>query len=319
MIQYAHEFREKWRPWSTWQPAIVSDMPTAEEIAHIATQPDERWGAVLKDVIMGVPMAFDVQPNIRIVWIPINNVEPDVALVTQFARYAATASASASSKMAQQLVRIYYWDVDTPRQTPTQTHATIHPIHVNGGASYQCATHCINIYRREEAAKVLLHELVHAFCEDVDITSIAVQIGAMLGTGQQDLRLYEAYTEFLAEWRYISMTTTSATFEETWNRQLQYADKLVRKLLRHYGRRSIFDKTRKWKEATAVFSYYVMKTVLLHHADDVLKNGGDVSNWPGWLRKYGLDMQMHRKTRKRVYSTHAGQHKRFSLKMMGIN
>jgi hypothetical protein len=43
---------------------------------------------------------------------------------------------------------------------------TIQPVHVNGGYAYACQPETVVIYREEEAARVLVHELLHAACTD---------------------------------------------------------------------------------------------------------------------------------------------------------
>jgi hypothetical protein len=42
----------------------------------------------------------------------------------------------------------------------------IQPVHINGGYAYACQPETIVIYREEEAARVLVHELLHAACTD---------------------------------------------------------------------------------------------------------------------------------------------------------
>lgn len=42
----------------------------------------------------------------------------------------------------------------------------IQPLHVNGGYAYVCQPETVVIYREEEAARVLVHELLHAACTD---------------------------------------------------------------------------------------------------------------------------------------------------------
>lgn len=44
------------------------------------------------------------------------------------------------------------------------THAT--PYHINGGYTYPCESHCVFIFRAEDATRVLIHELFHAACCD---------------------------------------------------------------------------------------------------------------------------------------------------------
>lgn len=48
----------------------------------------------------------------------------------------------------------------------TRQAEVIQPLHVNGGYAYACQPETIVIYREEEAARVLVHELLHAACTD---------------------------------------------------------------------------------------------------------------------------------------------------------
>jgi hypothetical protein len=43
---------------------------------------------------------------------------------------------------------------------------SIQPVHINGGYAYVCSPETIVIYREEEVARVLVHELLHAACTD---------------------------------------------------------------------------------------------------------------------------------------------------------
>jgi hypothetical protein len=44
--------------------------------------------------------------------------------------------------------------------------ARVTPYHINGGYTYPCKSHCVFIFRAEDATRVLIHELFHAACCD---------------------------------------------------------------------------------------------------------------------------------------------------------
>jgi len=86
----------------------------------------------------------------------------------------------------------------------------IKPDHINGGYTQICNSGSIVIYRKEEATRVLIHELLHASCTDPKI---------------QELENIEADTEAWAE---VILTAIAAQgnkreFEKLWALQSKYA------------------------------------------------------------------------------------------------
>jgi hypothetical protein len=61
--------------------------------------------------------------------------------------------------------RIGYFPAKIKRTLP-DPHQPVGPENVNGGYTMPCSTNGIVIYRKEEATRVLLHELFHASCCD---------------------------------------------------------------------------------------------------------------------------------------------------------
>jgi hypothetical protein len=61
--------------------------------------------------------------------------------------------------------RVVWFANKTTRSLPVQN-TPAEPQHVNGGYAYPCRPETIVIYREEEAARVLVHELLHAACTD---------------------------------------------------------------------------------------------------------------------------------------------------------
>jgi hypothetical protein len=61
-------------------------------------------------------------------------------------------------------VRIVFFGNPMNRQFPTI--GTVESENINGGSTYRCNSETVLIYRKEEATRVLLHELFHANCSD---------------------------------------------------------------------------------------------------------------------------------------------------------
>ena len=61
--------------------------------------------------------------------------------------------------------RVGFFPAKVHRRLPDLTEP-VGPEHVNGGYTMPCSTNGIVIYRKEEATRVLLHELFHASCCD---------------------------------------------------------------------------------------------------------------------------------------------------------
>lgn len=61
--------------------------------------------------------------------------------------------------------RVVWFAADVPRILPKRGEQ-VGPQHVNGGYTYPCESTAIVIYRKEEATRVLIHELIHGSCLD---------------------------------------------------------------------------------------------------------------------------------------------------------
>ena len=64
--------------------------------------------------------------------------------------------------------RVGFFPDPTPRILPAPGQP-IGPEHVNGGYAMPCQANSVIVYRKEEATRVLIHELFHAACCDRDV------------------------------------------------------------------------------------------------------------------------------------------------------
>ena len=101
-----------------------------------------------------------------------------------------------------------------PERAPTAANLTpthslrVEPLHINGGYAYACQPETIVIYREEEAARVLVHELLHASCTD---------------NMNQPEEIREVLTESWAEVFLIAiLSSTPAKAKKLWASQAQW-------------------------------------------------------------------------------------------------
>lgn len=166
----------------------------------------------------------------------------------------------------------YWWDEDRPRILPPNTEPGRE--HINGGWAVPGVAE-VHVYRREEAHKVLIHELIHALGLDIPQTvmdPIRVRFEQAMGRSLWP-HLGEAYTEFFAEWLWSIASPTLKEARARWAAQLACSDMQARQIWTR-----IRDST---KEDTNVFAYYVLKWVLMGHCEEVLF--APVATAPLWL------------------------------------
>ena len=104
--------------------------------------------------------------------------------------------------------RIFWFPSLSPRRMPSPGES-LHPGHVNGGYTMPCDTKQIVIYRKEDAERVLFHELSHSSCLD---------------NMEEPIELREARTEFWAEmWMAAFFSKGSlAQAKRLWKHQAQW-------------------------------------------------------------------------------------------------
>jgi len=64
--------------------------------------------------------------------------------------------------------RILFFGSEANRQLP-EKNTPVMPININGGYTMRCDTGAIVIYRKEDAERVLIHELLHGVCSDPEL------------------------------------------------------------------------------------------------------------------------------------------------------
>jgi hypothetical protein len=158
--------------------------------------------------------------------------------------------------------------------------ATVDPgrEHVNGGWAIPGIPE-VHVYRREEALKVMLHEAIHGLGLDVKpalVEGPRREFERVLGRRLWP-HLGEAFTELFAEWLWaIGRSRTFAEAQRRWDAQVLCA---TRQAAQVWAR--IRDSRR--DEDTNIFSYFVLKWVLMRHLVTVFLNPDDsVQHWFQW-------------------------------------
>jgi hypothetical protein len=197
----------------------------------------------------------------------------------------------ASANCARELDVFLYMTKETKRlpQSPT---GIIDREHVNTAFTTSCQPKIeIHIFREEEWFKVFIHESFHCFGLDFSGMTGTSELGDRVIKdyyhlkGGIDLRIYEAYTEAWAEILYIFIYGFLQSKKRTWETVFRHFAKSLKieqafsifqccKVLSHNGLsyRNICARTMgAYNEKSHVFSYYILKSALLFHADDFIR------------------------------------------------
>ena len=208
----------------------------------------------------------------------------------------------AISSSCSKHLSIYIYYTGLKKTLPKIDKEPIDYVHANTAFTFACSSpnntageNEIYIYRIEEWFKVLIHESMHSFGLDfaaMDQTSVEKRICNDGDIYQMptcnDLRFYESYTEMWAELLQSMFAVfyreggSEFTVEENitlledyvFGYEAPFSAFQCAKVLGHFGLsyNDLFDrnKTMQYREKTPVFSYYVIKSVFMNHADEFI-------------------------------------------------
>ena len=208
-----------------------------------------------------------------------------------------------SSSRCSKKIDIYIFLCDSKKRMPVETIDIIGTPHVNSAYTYCCSqNNRIVIYRKEEWFKVFVHETMHSFgmdfCGKREGSIAKRQISAVFDI-QSNMYIYEAYCEL---WALIISNSFSIFLNDTTIPYKSFIKKFsgmmktetvfstiqMNKMLSHMGLeyKDLYSKTRQSKmkrdvlfqEESEVFSYFIVKTILLHHYDQFLVWCGEHNN-----------------------------------------
>jgi len=135
----------------------------------------------------------------------------------------------------------------------------------------------ICIYRKEELNKVLVHELIHYLELDLDEVEFVDFYKYFNISPSTDIKLNEAYTEILAlVFNSIIMSNSVAESKKILNSELKFSLYQVGKILNLYEFVNALEffqpnNNNKFNQTTSVFSYFIVKTILLFNLNTFLE------------------------------------------------
>jgi hypothetical protein len=180
--------------------------------------------------------------------------------------------------MSRRPVTWYWWDQPWKRVMPANEDPRKE--HLNGGWAVPGVLE-VHVYRREEAHKVMLHEMVHALGLDVKpvlVEPVRLRFEQLFGR-QLWPHLGEAYTELFAEWLWcIARAASLGEATQLWSYQVECSTSQAAIVWARIRDATI-------DEDTNVFAYYVLKWVLMrsHLTESLIGPNHSVRHWFTWF------------------------------------
>jgi hypothetical protein len=209
------------------------------------------------------------------------------------------ANAYANEECSQYL-NINLYLTGSMKVLPTKTEQTIKPEHANTAYTTSCKKNAeINLFRKEEWFKVLIHETFH--CSGMDFSELEhsssnKKVLAIFPVNS-DIRLFETYCEMWAEIinvMFISYNKleTNENLNEEIHKMVLHSEKLIyyerlfslfqcAKVLHYFGikyknlyENDLYSKqlrTRRYREETQILSYYIIKSIYMFFVNDFIE------------------------------------------------
>jgi predicted Zn-dependent protease with MMP-like domain len=186
-------------------------------------------------------------------------------------------------------IDIYLFLCDVKKKMPKETIDVIGKPHVNSAYTYCCQTNNqIIVYRKEEWFKVFIHETMHSFGLDFCGSRINTTVSNYLKPTfniESNMSIYEAYCESWAVIMNIAVSIFnklpsikysdfSKQIRHKMNIEIGFSIFQMNKILDHMGieysdlytqNSTASIKRHLYKEDSEVFSYFVVKTIIIFH------------------------------------------------------
>lgn len=189
-------------------------------------------------------------------------------------------------------VNVYLYLTTADKRLPTALRQPIDTEHVNTAFTTGCnATTEITIFRREEWFKVFIHESMHNLGLDFDFSTKNQQLlKSIFPLKNSKCFLAETYCEMWAEILNILLHDDGSAIERHVGIERKFSLFQTAKILDYFDLNyvELYEKTKEserlrennYKELTAVFCYYIVKTILLYNCNEFIEwvetncNGG---------------------------------------------
>jgi hypothetical protein len=172
------------------------------------------------------------------------------------------------TNMQQKRMIIYWFPTPFKKRIPVPAKESLDVEEINSATTFHAPHNFVSIFRREEAPKVLIHELVHFF--ELDSLLRSTDFGYIK---RFKLRvpclICETYSEvvaFLLNAEYVGLST-GRDINELFIMERAFSTIQVKKILEFFNIHGI-DEFYKLRSNTNVFTYYILKTALLFMIDN---------------------------------------------------
>jgi len=192
------------------------------------------------------------------------------------------------------VLKIYIYFTDHKKVLPS-SETVLDVLHVNSAFTYACKRDSsITLFRQEEWFKVFIHETFHCMGLDfacMNTRQLDQRIYELFKLKQDDLRIYEAYTENWAEIINVLFISYLSTRDKTngdlllqkteimLNNERKFSLYQLCKVLHHnkmfyndlFSTSEVsINRKRNYKENTYVLSYYLIKAIFIFNMNDFL-------------------------------------------------
>ncbi len=267
-------YRERlWRAWVATKIPEMADIPVSKAELHARISGDSfdggrtaSWLASLGEGTTWRAVRANTGHTIHVVSDrPFEELTADLRLGLRL-----------MSWMSRRAVTWYWWDQPWTRVLPANEDPRKE--HLNGGWAVPGVLE-VHVYRREEAHKVLLHEMVHALGLDVKrelVEPVRLRFESMFGRRLWP-HLGEAYTELFAEWLWcIARAGSLGEAAQLWAYQVECSTGQAAMVWARIRDARV-------DEDTNVFAYYVLKWVLMRYQEVLIGPNHAVSRWFTWF------------------------------------
>lgn len=178
--------------------------------------------------------------------------------------------------MERETVHVTYVACEHKRVLPQVAELPLGPVHVNGGVAFLRDGRVL-VYRKEDACKVMMHELLHMFGADAAIRGDSVveqtlcqrfNVVSSIGMAMGEVFVDAIACYLHALWEAALRGLRAAQAGEYVGRQAKHVRLVAARVLRHFGRlpfgvrRNAGAGTAAIRENTHAFSYYVCKAAV---------------------------------------------------------
>ena len=284
--------QDSWKVNQTYREYRLTEFPKGDHFFHIVGEIREeienfsKIGKEYSFTIGGrsftIYAIYPYSPGVRISPDKIYKMLDECVIKMYIWLYVVCSFIGEQSTCSPQLT-VYLYLTKKSKKMPEMYGGVIDEINANTGFTMACPSvpNSIYIYRREEWFKVFIHETIHSFGVDFALMpeeKVNQDIFKMFGV-RCDLRLYEAYTETWAEIInaiFVCMTPPLELVENALNNERMFSLFQKTKVLSHqqikYRELCMAQPSRKkYSERTHVFSYFIIKSILMFHYNDFIE------------------------------------------------